>query len=180
MYLGSLPQDGAMLGHRHMPAGPEPFLTAVAPYREDLVVCGACIFPWYGLADLWAREARPVVLGHALSMPALPAARPQPTPATPRKGRCGGVGACCRRPMAIPRPCGPPVPGSDGAGLSGANGPHAWRPGRRRPARTTCPAWGKPSRPRPSGMAAPSGGLLRRSRKVSQWPWRSAGTTPTA
>ena len=61
-----------MLGHRHMPAGPEPFLTAVAPYREDLVVCGACIFPWYGLADLWAREAMPVVLGHALSMPALP------------------------------------------------------------------------------------------------------------
>jgi transposase len=54
-----------------MPAGPEPFLKAVAPYRTDLVVCVACIFPWYWLADLCAREGRPFVLGHALSMKAI-------------------------------------------------------------------------------------------------------------
>jgi transposase len=54
-----------------MPAGPEPFLKAVAPSREDLVVCVACLFTWSWLADLCAREAMPFVLGHALYMKAL-------------------------------------------------------------------------------------------------------------
>jgi transposase len=49
-----------------MPAGPEPFLKAVAPYRADLVVCVEGIFTWYWLADLCAREGIPFVLGHAL------------------------------------------------------------------------------------------------------------------
>jgi hypothetical protein len=43
----------------------------MAPYREDLVVCVACIFTWYGLADLCTAEGIPVVLGHALSMKAI-------------------------------------------------------------------------------------------------------------
>jgi transposase len=63
-----LHRDGESLVHRNMPAGPEPFLKAIAPYRTDLVVCVACIFPWYWLADLCAREAMPFVFGHALSM----------------------------------------------------------------------------------------------------------------
>jgi transposase len=67
-----LNQAGAILVHRNMPAGPEPFLKAVAPYRADLVVCVACIFTWYWLADLGAREDIPFVLGHALSLKALP------------------------------------------------------------------------------------------------------------
>src|SRR6266702_3152292 len=71
MSLCVLHQDGEILVHRNMPAGPEPFLKAIAPYREDLVVCVACIFPWYGLADLCAREGMPFVLGHALSMKAM-------------------------------------------------------------------------------------------------------------
>jgi hypothetical protein len=29
-----------------MQAAPEPFLKALAPYREDLVVCVECIFTW--------------------------------------------------------------------------------------------------------------------------------------
>jgi hypothetical protein len=53
-----------------MPAGPEPFLKAVAPYRTDLVVCVACLFTWYGLADLCAPEGIPFVLGHALYLKA--------------------------------------------------------------------------------------------------------------
>jgi transposase len=60
-----------MLVHRNMPAGPEPFLQAIAPYREDVVVCVECIFTWYGLADLCAREGLPFVLGHALSRKAI-------------------------------------------------------------------------------------------------------------
>jgi transposase len=66
-----LHQDGEILVHRNMPAGPEPFLKAVAPYREGLVVCVECLFTWYWLADLCAREGMPFVLGHALSMKAL-------------------------------------------------------------------------------------------------------------
>jgi len=54
-----------------MPAGPEPFLKAIAPYRADLVVCVECLFTWYWLADLWARERIPFVLGHALYMKAI-------------------------------------------------------------------------------------------------------------
>jgi transposase len=38
----------------------------MAPYREELVVCVECIFTWYWLADLCAREGIPFVLGHAL------------------------------------------------------------------------------------------------------------------
>jgi len=57
--------------HRHMPAGPAPFLKASAPSREDVVVCVACLFTWYWLADLCAREGLPFVLGHALSMKAI-------------------------------------------------------------------------------------------------------------
>jgi transposase len=66
MSLCILNQDGEILVHRNMPAGPEPFLKAVAPYRTDLVVCVECIFTWYWLADLCAREGIPFVLGHAL------------------------------------------------------------------------------------------------------------------
>jgi transposase len=71
MYLCVLHQDGEILLHRNMPAGPEPFLKAIAPYREDLVVCVECIFTWYWLADLCAREGIPFVLGHALYMKAI-------------------------------------------------------------------------------------------------------------
>jgi transposase len=54
-----------------MPAGPEPFLKTIAPYRTDLVVCVECVFTWYWLADLCAREGIPFVLGHALYMKAI-------------------------------------------------------------------------------------------------------------
>jgi transposase len=71
MYLCVLHQEGDILLHRHMKAGPEPFLQAIAPSREDLVVCVECIFTWYWLADLCTREGIPFVLGHALSMKAI-------------------------------------------------------------------------------------------------------------
>lgn len=71
MYLCILNRDGEILVHRNMSAGPEPFLKAIAPYREDVVVCVECIFTWYWLADLCAREGMPFVLGHALYMKAI-------------------------------------------------------------------------------------------------------------
>jgi len=71
MSLCVLNQEGAILVHRNMSAGPEPFLKAVAPYRTDLVGCVACIFPGDWLADLCARAGMPFVLGHALYMQAM-------------------------------------------------------------------------------------------------------------
>src|SRR5262245_55436013 len=71
MYLCVLNQEGEVLVHRNMKAAPEPFLQAIAPYREDVVVCVECIFTWYWLADLCAREGIPFVLGHALYMKAI-------------------------------------------------------------------------------------------------------------
>jgi transposase len=71
MYVCILNQDGAVLFHRNMKAGPDPFLKAMAPYREDLVVRVECIFTWYWLADLCTREGIPFVLGHALYMKAI-------------------------------------------------------------------------------------------------------------
>jgi hypothetical protein len=44
MSLCVLNQAGEILVHRHLKAAPELFLTSIAPYREDLVVCGACLF----------------------------------------------------------------------------------------------------------------------------------------
>jgi hypothetical protein len=54
-----------------MNAAPEPFLKAVAPYREGRVVAVACLCTWDGLADLCAAQEIPLVLGHALSMNAI-------------------------------------------------------------------------------------------------------------
>jgi transposase len=71
MYLCIVNRDGEILVHRNLPAGPEPFLKAIAPYREDLVVCVECMFTWSWLADLCAREGIPFVLGHALYMKAI-------------------------------------------------------------------------------------------------------------
>jgi transposase len=71
MYLCILNQNGEIVLHRNMRAAPEPFLQAIAPYREDLVVCVECIFTWYWLADLCTQEGIPCVLGHALYMKAI-------------------------------------------------------------------------------------------------------------
>jgi transposase len=66
-----LNQDGEILLHREMKAAPEPFLKAIASYREDLVVGVECLVTWSWLADLCAQEGLPFVLGHALYMKAI-------------------------------------------------------------------------------------------------------------
>jgi hypothetical protein len=71
MYVCILSHDGEIVLHRHMKAAPEPFLKAVAPYRDGLVVAVECICTWYWLADLCAHEGIPFVLGHALDMQAI-------------------------------------------------------------------------------------------------------------
>ena len=86
MYLCILEHEsGDVVVHRNMCCNPELFLKAVAnmccnpelflkavpPYRDGLVVATECIFCWYWLADLCAREGITFVLGHALYMKAI-------------------------------------------------------------------------------------------------------------
>jgi len=62
---------GAIVLHQTFAAGPDAFLTAVAPFRDGLAVACECMFAWYWLADLCADEGIPFVLGHALYMKAI-------------------------------------------------------------------------------------------------------------
>src|SRR5262249_29788370 len=71
MYVCILDQSGTKLVHENLPTTPQHFLRTVAPYRDDLVVAVECMFTWYWLADLCAREHIPFVLGHALYMKAI-------------------------------------------------------------------------------------------------------------
>src|SRR4029077_3050434 len=66
MYLCILGSDGAVLFHQDLPARADAFLEAITPFRDDLVVTCECLFCWYWLADLCAREGIAFVLGHAL------------------------------------------------------------------------------------------------------------------
>lgn len=71
MSVCSLSHEGDILRHRTMPAAPAPFLKAVAPSREGLVVAVACLFTWYWLADLGAAHGIPFVLGPTRSLNAI-------------------------------------------------------------------------------------------------------------
>jgi hypothetical protein len=71
MYLCIMNAAGKIVLHRNMKADPKRFLGAVAPFRDNLVVGVECIFCWYWLADLCAREGITFVLGHALYMKAI-------------------------------------------------------------------------------------------------------------
>jgi transposase len=54
--------------HRNISAKPKPFLRAIEPYREDLVVGVECMFSWYWLANLCIAHNIEFILGHALYM----------------------------------------------------------------------------------------------------------------
>jgi transposase len=71
MYVCILKQDGEIVTHRNMKTDPDALLKVIAPYRADLVIAVECVFTWYWLADLCAREGIPFVLGHALYMKAI-------------------------------------------------------------------------------------------------------------
>lgn len=71
MYLCILNDAGEIVLHRNIKTTPKSFLSAVAPFREDLVVCAECMFTWYWLADLCEDEGIPFILGHALYMRAI-------------------------------------------------------------------------------------------------------------
>jgi transposase len=71
MYVCVLDQEGNVLVSQNIASAPVAFLEVIAPYREDLAVAAECMFTWYWLADLCAREGLVFVLGHALYMRAI-------------------------------------------------------------------------------------------------------------
>jgi transposase len=71
LYLVVLDQAGTIRLQRNLPAQPEPFLAAIAPFRPDLVVGCECMHCWYWLADLCEAEKLPFVLGHAFALKAV-------------------------------------------------------------------------------------------------------------
>jgi transposase len=66
VYLCILDQAGEVVLDRNLSANPDAFPGAVAPFRDGLVVAVECLFCWYWLADLCAKEQIAFVLGHAL------------------------------------------------------------------------------------------------------------------
>jgi hypothetical protein len=87
-----LHQEGEIVGHRKMPTSPDALLQTIAPYRDPIVLAVAGLCTWYWLADLWAREGIPFVLGQALSMQALHGgkAKPDQSAAPKSAGRLRG------------------------------------------------------------------------------------------
>ena len=75
MYLCILDKDGETLLHKNIRSRPDPFLAAIEPFREDLVVAVECMFTWYWIADLCRREGIEFALGHALYMKAIHGAK---------------------------------------------------------------------------------------------------------
>jgi transposase len=70
-YLCILDADGQVVFDKNLPATAQAFLQAIAPFRDGLVVAVECLFCWYWLADLCAREQIAFVLGHALYLRAI-------------------------------------------------------------------------------------------------------------
>src|SRR5262245_21537250 len=68
MYTHVLDANGQTVFDKNLPAQPDAFLDALAPFRPDLVVGAECMFAWYWLADLCADHGIPFALGHALYM----------------------------------------------------------------------------------------------------------------
>ena len=71
LFVCVLDSAGTVKLARNMPAKPEPFLNAVAPYRSDLLVGCECVHSWYWLADTCRRENIPFALGHAFGIKAV-------------------------------------------------------------------------------------------------------------
>jgi transposase len=71
LFLAVLDRDGQARFGRNLPAAPEPFLRAITPFRDGLVVGCACMHCWYGLADTCRDQKIAFVLGHAWGMKAV-------------------------------------------------------------------------------------------------------------
>jgi transposase len=77
-------------------------LRIIAPYREDVVVGGACMFTWYWLADLCQQEGMAFVLGHALYRKAIPGGKAKSDKIDAHKSAVLGRGGMCPQAYVYP------------------------------------------------------------------------------
>jgi transposase len=68
LHLCILDHDGNVVFDRNLPARPDAFLHAIAPFRDGLIVGVECMFAWYWLNDLCVAEKILFVVGHAFYM----------------------------------------------------------------------------------------------------------------
>src|SRR5215475_4481657 len=71
LYLVVLDPQGQIRYARNLPANPQAFRKAIAPFRDGLVVACECMHCWYWLADTCRDEKIAFVLGHAWAMKAV-------------------------------------------------------------------------------------------------------------
>ena len=71
LFLAVLDRDGQTRFSRNLAAAPEPFLRAVAPFQDGLVVACECLHCWYWLADACRDANIAFALGHAWAMRAV-------------------------------------------------------------------------------------------------------------
>src|SRR5262249_1904444 len=66
-----LDRRGAIVFAKNLPASPDAFLAAVAPFRDGLLVACECMHCWYWLADTCRDHHIAFALGHAWAMKAV-------------------------------------------------------------------------------------------------------------
>ncbi len=71
MYVCIIDQEARIVKQKNIKSNPAAFMKAIDNYRDDIVVSAECMFTWYWLADLCAKENITFVLGHALYMKAI-------------------------------------------------------------------------------------------------------------
>ncbi len=71
LHLCVLDASGKVVCDQNLPARPDAFLAALAPFRDDLIVGVECMFAWYWLSDLCHKEQISFLVGHALYMKAI-------------------------------------------------------------------------------------------------------------
>jgi transposase len=71
LFVCVLDAAGTVRLSQNLPAQPQPFLDAVAPFRPDLLVGCECVHCWYWLADTGRAERIPFALGHAFGIKAV-------------------------------------------------------------------------------------------------------------
>jgi transposase len=71
MYVCIIDKEARIVKQKNIKSNPAAFLKAIDKYRDDIVVSAECMFTWYWLADLCAKEKIAFILGHALYMKAI-------------------------------------------------------------------------------------------------------------
>src|SRR5262245_31546604 len=71
MHVCVLDAQGNVVLDINLPCSPTAFLGAIAPFREDVIVGCECMFGWYWLSDLCAKEKIAFIIDHALYMKAI-------------------------------------------------------------------------------------------------------------